>query len=70
MQKCILKGSTLKTLILHCIISNETQITLHPFQGRIFAMPEIRADFFLGNIKDWNVFVNFLIFQNFYYFGS
>ena len=34
--------------ISHCIISNETQITLHFFQGRISAMPEIRADLFLA----------------------
>ena len=32
--------------ILHCIISNETQIPLHFFQGRISAIPEIRADLF------------------------
>ena len=30
--------------ISHCIISNETQITLHFFQGRISAMPDIRVD--------------------------
>ena len=34
--------------ISHCIISNETQITLHFFQGRIFPMPDIRADLFLA----------------------
>ena len=33
--------------ISHCIISNETQITLHFFQGRISAMPEIRANLLL-----------------------
>ena len=27
----------------HCIIPNETQITLHFFQGRISTMPEKRA---------------------------
>ena len=37
--------------ISHCIISNETQITLHFFQGRISAMPEIRADLFLAISK-------------------
>ena len=31
----------------HCILSNETQITLHFFQGRISAMPEIRVDLLL-----------------------
>ena len=34
--------------ISHCIVSNETQITLHYFQGRISAIPEIRADLFLA----------------------
>ena len=37
-----------KNTISHCIISNETQITLHFFQGRIFAMPEIIADLLLA----------------------
>ena len=37
--------------ISHCIISNETQITLHFFQGQISAMPEIRADLFLAISK-------------------
>ena len=37
--------------ISHCIISNETQITLHFFQGRIFAMSEIRVNLFLATSK-------------------
>ena len=37
--------------ISHCIISNETQITLHFFQGRISAMPDIRDDLFLAISK-------------------
>ena len=37
--------------ISHCIISNETQITLHFFQVRISAMPEIRAGLFLAISK-------------------
>ena len=37
--------------ILHCIISNETQIALPFFQGRISAMPDIRADLFLAISK-------------------
>ena len=44
--------------------SNETQITLHFFQGQISAMPEIRADFFLDNNQDWTMFVTFIIFLN------
>ena len=37
--------------ISHCIIWNETQITLYFFQGRISAMPEIRTDLFLAISK-------------------
>ena len=37
--------------ISHCIISNETQITLTFFQGRISAMQDIRADLFLAISK-------------------
>ena len=37
--------------ISHCIISNETQITLHFFQGQISAMPDIRARLFLTIAK-------------------
>ena len=37
--------------ISHCIISNETQITLHFYQGQISAMLEIRADLFLAISK-------------------
>ena len=33
------------------MISNETQITLHFFQGQISAMPDIRADLFLAISK-------------------
>ena len=37
--------------ISHCIILNETQFTLHFFQGRIYATSEIRADLFLAISK-------------------
>ena len=50
--------------ISHCIISNETQITLHFFQGRISAMRDIRADLFLAISKDWNAIVNFIFIFN------
>ena len=43
-EKIDLEGHYPQNAISHCIISNETQITLHFFQGRISAMPEIRAD--------------------------
>ena len=42
-----LEGHYPQNTISHCIISKETQITLHFFQGRISAMPEIRNDLFL-----------------------
>ena len=35
----------------HCIISNEASITLHFFQGRISALPEMGADLFLAISK-------------------
>ena len=40
-----------KNTISQCIISNETQITVHFFQGRIAVMPEIRTDLFLAISK-------------------
>ena len=43
-----LEGHSPQNTISHCIISNETQITLHFFQGRISAMPEIKTDLFLA----------------------
>ena len=46
-----LQGHYPQNTISHCIISNETQLTLHFFQGCISAMPEIRADLFLAISK-------------------
>ena len=46
-----LEGHYPQNTISHCIISNETQITLHFYQGRISAMPEIGADLFLAISK-------------------
>ena len=46
-EKKDLEGHYPQNTISHCIIWNETQFTLHFFQGRISAMPEIRADLFL-----------------------
>ena len=51
--------------ISHCIISNETQITLHFFQGRISAMPEIRADLFLVKYKTGMCLITSLFFKFF-----
>ena len=50
-EKMDLKGHYPQNTISHCIISIETQITLHFFQGRISAMVEIRADLFLAISK-------------------
>ena len=50
-EKMDLEGHYPQNTISRCIISNETQITLHFFQGRISAMPEIRADLFLAISK-------------------
>ena len=50
--------------ISHCIISNETQITLHFFQGRISAMPEIRADLFLALSRTGMCFLTLSVLLN------
>ena len=50
-EKMDLEGHYPQNTILHCIISNETQITLYFFQSRISAMPEIRTDLFLAISK-------------------
>ena len=63
-----LEGHYPQNTISHCIISNETQITLLFFQGRISTMPEIRADLFLAMSKTemclliLAVFLNVLLF--------
>ena len=46
-----LEGHYPQNSISLCIILNETQITLHFFQGRISAMPEIRTDLFLATLS-------------------
>ena len=66
-----LEGHYPQNTISHCIISNETQITLHFFQGQISAMPEIRADLFLVIFKTGMCLLTLLVFfETFYYFGS
>ena len=51
--------------------SNETQITLHFFQGRISAMPEIRADLFLAiSMTGMCSLTLSVFFKTFNYFGS
>ena len=46
-----IKGHYPQNTISQCIISIETQIILHYFQGRISAMLDIRADLFLAISK-------------------
>ena len=46
-----LEGHYPQNSISHRIILNETRITLHFFQGRISAMPDIRTDLFLAISK-------------------
>ena len=46
-----LEGPYPQNTISHCIISNESQITLNFFHGRISAMPEIRANLILAISK-------------------
>ena len=51
-EKMKLEGHYPQNTISHCIISNETQFTLHFYQGRtISAMSEISADLFLAISK-------------------
>ena len=46
----------------HCIILNETQFLFHAFQGRISAMPEIRANLFLVISKTGVCLLTYIIF--------
>ena len=50
MRKLILKGTTLKTPF-HIALFRMKLKSLHFLQGRISAMPEIRADLFLAISK-------------------
>ena len=59
-----LEGHYPQNTISHCIISNETQITLHFFQGRISAMPQRRADLFLTISKTGMCLLTLLVFLN------
>ena len=50
-EKMDLEGHYHQNTISHCIISIETLITSHFFQGRISAMQEIRANLYLAISK-------------------
>ena len=59
-----LEGHYPQNTMSHYIILNETQITLHFFQGRISAMPEIRADLFLAISKTGMFLLTVISFSN------
>ena len=65
MGKMDLEGHYPQNTISHCIISNETQITLHFFQGPISAMPEIRADLLLAVSKTGMCLLTLSVFKRF-----
>ena len=50
-EKMDLEGHYPQNTISHCIILYVTQFTLHFFQGRISAIPQIRANLFLAISK-------------------
>ena len=56
------EGHYPQNTISHCIISNETQITMHFFQGRISAISDMTAGLFLAIPKTRNLFVDFVMF--------
>ena len=64
-EKIDLKGHYSQNTISHCIISNETQITLYFFQGQISAMPEIRVDLILAISKTGMCLLTMLFFKRF-----
>ena len=65
-EKMDLEGHYPQNTISHCIISNETPITLHFFQRRISAMPEVRTDLFLAISKTGMCLLILLFFLSFY----
>ena len=60
-----LEGHYPQNTVSHCFILNETQFTLHFFQGRISAMSEIRADLFLAISKTGMCLSTSLFFKRF-----
>ena len=69
-EKMDVEGHYPQNTISHCIISNETEITLHFFQGRISAMPEIRTYLFLEISKTGMCLLTLQKKITFYLFGS
>ena len=68
MRKRILKGTILKTPF-HSALFRMTLSSHCTFSGSNFCNAKDKSRFILGNIYDWNVFVNFIsLFKRFYYF--
>ena len=63
-EKMDLEGHYPQNTISHCIISNETRLTLHFFQSHISSMSEIRADLFLVISKTGMCLLTSLFFLN------
>ena len=70
MRKWILKGTTLKTPFHIALSRMKLRLTLHFFQGRVSAIPVIRADLFLAISKTGMSLLAYIVFVTFYYFGS
>ena len=64
------EGHYPQNTILHCIISNESQITRHFFQSGISAMPEMTANFFLAISKTGMCLLTSSCLKCFTLFGS
>ena len=64
------EGHYPQNTISHCIISKETQITMHFFQGRISAVPEMTVCLFLAISKTGMCFLTSSCFKLFTVFGS
>ena len=64
------EGHYPQNTISHCIISNETQITIHFFQGLISAIPEMTAGLFLAISRTRLCLLTSSCFKRFTVFGS
>ena len=63
-EKWILKGTTLKTSF-HIALFRMNSDHIALFSRSNFCYTRDKKRFILGNIYDWNVFVNFMIFKRF-----
>ena len=63
MRKWIFKSTTLKTPF-HIALSRMKLRSHCTFSGSNFCYARDKSRFIFGNILDWNVFINFIIFFN------